>query len=78
MNAPFNSRRPTDVYRFEAGLRGAAWTWLGRVIASAVARLKARQTLRELNALTDVQLRDIGLRRWEIEDTAARTSWSRS
>ncbi len=76
MNAP-NTRRPTDLYRFEAALRGAAWTWVARAIASAVARLKARQTLRELSALTDRQLHDIGLRRADIEDVAASSSLSR-
>jgi uncharacterized protein YjiS (DUF1127 family) len=66
--------RPVDLYRFEAGLRGAAWQWVARAIASAVARFRARQTLRELNALTDRQLYDIGLRRAELEDVAAHSS----
>jgi uncharacterized protein YjiS (DUF1127 family) len=70
MNAPSNTKRPVDLYRFEAGLRSAAWTWVARAIASAVARYKARQTARELSALTDEQLRDIGLRRAEIEAIA--------
>jgi len=71
------TRRPFD-YRFEAALRHAAWAWcLGR-IASAVARFKARQTIRELGALSDRQLNDIGLRRADIDDVAARSSFSRS
>jgi len=76
MNARSNTRRPTDLYRFEATLRGAAWTWAARAVASAVARLKARHTARELNALSDRQLNDIGLRRAEIEDAAANSSRS--
>jgi uncharacterized protein YjiS (DUF1127 family) len=74
MNGPSNTRRPVDLYRFEAALRSAAWARLGRAIASLVAGYRARQTLRALNALTDRQLYDIGLRRAEIEDVAARSS----
>ncbi len=71
------TRRPFD-YRFEAAVRRASWGWcLGR-IASAVARFKARQTARELMALTDRQLHDVGLRRADIEDVAARSAFSRS
>ena len=77
MNAP-QTRRPTDLYRFEAALRGAAWTWVARVVAAAVARLEARQTARELSALTDRELHDIGLRRADIEDAAATSAWSRA
>jgi uncharacterized protein YjiS (DUF1127 family) len=74
MNAPSNTRRPVDLYRFEAALRSAAWAWLAGAIASVVARYKARETLRELSGLTDRQLYDIGVRRTEIEDVAARSS----
>ena len=76
MNAP-NTRRPTDLYRFEAALRSAAWTWVARAVASAVVRLKTRQTIRQLNELTDRQLFDIGLHRAEIKDVAHRM-WSRA
>jgi uncharacterized protein YjiS (DUF1127 family) len=72
MNTSSNTRRPVDLYRFEAGLRSAAWAWVARAVATAVARHKARQTIRELGALTDQQLRDIGLRRAEIETIAER------
>jgi uncharacterized protein YjiS (DUF1127 family) len=71
MNTRSSTRRPVDLYRFEAALRSAAWTSAARAIASAVARLGARRSMRELAALTDRQLRDIGLRRAEIEDGAA-------
>jgi uncharacterized protein YjiS (DUF1127 family) len=71
------TRRPFD-YRFEAALRGAAWAWcLGR-IASAVARFKARQTVRELALLSDGQLRDVGLLRADIERVAAVSASSRT
>lgn len=70
------TRRPFD-YRFEAAVRRAAWTWcLGR-IASAVARFKARQTVRALALLSDSQLRDIGLLRADIEQVAAASASSR-
>jgi uncharacterized protein YjiS (DUF1127 family) len=78
MNTPSNTRRPVDLYRFEAGLRSAAWTWLARVVASALARLKTRQTIRDLSALSDRQLNDIGLRRADIEDAALSSSSSRA
>jgi len=79
MNTQSNTRRPVvDLYRFEAGLRRAAWTWLARTVASALARLKTRQTIRELGALSDRQLNDIGLRRADIDDVAANSSFSRS
>lgn len=78
MNAPSNSRRPVDLYRFEAALRSAAWTSVASAIASALARIKTRQTIRELRALSDRQLHDIGLRRADIEEVAANSSWSRS
>ncbi|MGH8681263.1 MAG: DUF1127 domain-containing protein [Burkholderiales bacterium] len=74
MNTPSNTRRPIDLYRFEAGLRSAAWTALARAVASALARLKTWQTIRELSALSDRQLNDIGLRRADIEDVAASSS----
>jgi uncharacterized protein YjiS (DUF1127 family) len=72
MNAP-STRRPTDTYRFEAAVRSAAWAWVAKVVAAAIARHRAHGTMRELNALTDRQLCDIGLRRAEIEDAAARS-----
>jgi uncharacterized protein YjiS (DUF1127 family) len=78
MNTQSNTRRPVDLYRFEAGLRSAAWTWLARAVASALAQFKTRHTIRELGALSDRQLNDIGLRRADIEDVAANSSFSRS
>jgi len=76
MNAP-STRRPTDTYRFEAAVRSAARAWVGRMVSAAIARHRARQTLRELNALTDRQLYDIGLRRADIEDAAAKGASAR-
>ena len=76
-----STRRPFD-YRFEAALRRAAWAWLGERTASALAtvaaRLGARRTIRELEILSDRELRDIGLCRAEIEQVAARCPSSRS
>ena len=74
MSTPSSIHRPVDLYRLEAGLRSAAWTWVARTVASVVARDKARQTLRELSALTDQQLHDIGLRRAELEAVAENSS----
>ncbi len=74
MRIPSNARRPVDLYRFEAGLRSAAWASLARAVASVVARVKAKETIRELSALSDRQLHDIGLRRADIERIAANGS----
>jgi uncharacterized protein YjiS (DUF1127 family) len=49
----------------------AAWAWLRNGIAASidrcVAEMEARQTRNELSALPDHMLRDIGLRRDQIE-----------
>jgi uncharacterized protein YjiS (DUF1127 family) len=79
MTAPLNfARRPTDVYRFEAAVRGAAWGWLGEQIAALVAKHRGRQTARELAVLSDQELRDVGLLRAEIDQVAANGSSARS
>ncbi|MET0679907.1 MAG: DUF1127 domain-containing protein [Burkholderiales bacterium] len=77
MNATSNTRWPADVYRFEAAVRRTAWAWLGERVGAVVARYKARRTIRVLSALSDGQLRDIGLFRGDIERVAAKTSFSR-
>jgi uncharacterized protein YjiS (DUF1127 family) len=69
-----NSRRPADLCRFEVTLRSAAWVWVGRAFAAVIARHRMRQTIRALSATTDRQLFDIGLRRGDIKEVAARTA----
>jgi uncharacterized protein YjiS (DUF1127 family) len=73
MNAP-NTRRPTDSYRFEASVRVAAWTWVGKRIAGLVARHQALQTARKLSALSDRELLDVGLLRADIDRVAGERS----
>jgi uncharacterized protein YjiS (DUF1127 family) len=73
MNTP-NTRRPTDSYRFEASVRRAAWTWLGKQIAALIARHQALQTARRLSALSDRELLDVGLLRADIERVAGERS----
>ena len=77
MNAPSNIRRPSDLYWLEAAARRAAWAWFRERVGATVARYKAQQTSRALGALSDGQLRDIGLFRGDIERVAAETSFSR-
>jgi uncharacterized protein YjiS (DUF1127 family) len=67
-------RQPVDVYRFEAVLRRAAWAWLGRRIAAFVAKARARRTVRELSALSERDLQDVGLLRADICAAAARSA----
>jgi uncharacterized protein YjiS (DUF1127 family) len=69
--------RPTDVYRFEASVRSAAWGWFGNRIAMFVARHRARQTARMLAVLSDQELRDIGLLRANIGEAAAKSASAR-
>ena len=73
MNAS-NTRRPTDSYRFEASVRRAAWTWVGKRIAALVARHQALQTARKLSALSDRELLDVGLLRADIDRVAGERS----
>ncbi|HSD43006.1 MAG TPA: DUF1127 domain-containing protein [Burkholderiales bacterium] len=74
MNAPATTRRPADVYRFEAAVRRLAWTWLTERIAALVARYRAQQTVRELAVLDDRELRDVGLLRADIVQAAKTAS----
>jgi len=69
--------RPTDTYRFEAGVRSAAWGSLGNRIAMLVARHRARQTARMLAVLSDQELHDIGLLRANIVEAAAKSASAR-
>jgi len=77
MNAPSRITRPTDIYRFEARVRHAAWGWFGERIAALVAKHKARQTARALAILSDEELRDVGLLRADIDQAAANGSSAR-
>lgn len=75
MNA--SNTRPTDMYRFEAAVRRAAWGWFGIRAAAFVARHRARQTARLLSVLSDQELRDIGLLRANIVEAAAKSASAR-
>lgn len=44
--------------------------WLFEILALSEERVKYRKTVSELKALTDYELRDIGLTRGEIHDVA--------
>jgi uncharacterized protein YjiS (DUF1127 family) len=77
MNTPSSTLRQAHMYRLEAAVRRAAWAWFREQVGATVARYKARRTIRVLGALSDGQLRDIGLFRGDIERVAAETSLSR-
>ncbi len=66
-----------NTYRFEAAVRRAAWGRFAERIAMLVARYRARQTVRQLAALSDQELRDIGLLRAEIGEAAAKSATAR-
>jgi uncharacterized protein YjiS (DUF1127 family) len=74
MNALSNTRRPTDVYRFEAATRRMAWIWLAEQIETLIAKRRARQTARLLASLSDRELSDVGLLRAEIGAAAAKAA----
>lgn len=48
--------------------------WLERLACGASRALRMRRTARELNALSDYMLRDVGLRRDQIEGVARRVA----
>jgi uncharacterized protein YjiS (DUF1127 family) len=74
MYAP-STTRPAYFQRLEeAVLSSTAWTWIASAVDAVVTYFRTCHTIRELNALTDRQLHDIGLRRAEIENAAARSS----
>ncbi len=78
-NTPQPARlRSLKLYRLEAEIRRAAWASVRAQVASLVARFRTRQTIRELNILSDRQLRDLGLLRAEIGEAAAKSAASRA
>ena len=56
-----------DDSTLEVAVRHAAWKWFCGWIANVIHQRLVRRTMRELQALSDRELRDIGLLRADIE-----------
>jgi uncharacterized protein YjiS (DUF1127 family) len=68
----------TDAYALEIVVRRAAWKWLrsriAHFISKRIAARNARRAIQELEAMSERELRDIGLHCHDMQRTSRRQS----